>query len=213
MSDSGDTRARRVPRQERSRAIVEAILEAARRILTHDGLAALTTSRIADLAGVSVGSLYRYFPNKQAIVAAVLETLQDEESRASADEDAIVERLSRVPPEEAIRAIVLYNVDYHRQQLALGESFYQAHHREFSVGARIGRHAGLRRIRRVLEAHAAALQIRDLDAAVFLLARGPSSLTRVTLEESPELLGEPDYIEDLVRLFLLFFGLRAPPSA
>ena len=116
MSDSGDTRARRVPRQERSRAIVEAILEAARRILTHDGLAALTTSRIADLAGVSVGSLYRYFPNKQAIVAAVLETLQDEESRASADEDAIVERVSRVPPEEAIRAIVLYNVDYHRQQ-------------------------------------------------------------------------------------------------
>ena len=210
--DPDERRRRRVPRQARSQVLVDAILEATRLILDRDGFSALTTSRIAEVAGVSVGSLYRYFPNKQAVVTAVLETFQNEEIEASSDEDAIVARLSSVPAAEAIRAIVLYNVEYHRHLLSLGDSFYQAHHRDFSVGARVGRPAGLRRIRRVLQAHESVLKLRDLDAAAFLLARGPSSLTRQTLEESPDLLLDPDYIDDVVRLFLGFFGLAAPPE-
>ncbi|MFT3922139.1 MAG: TetR family transcriptional regulator [Myxococcales bacterium] len=60
--------ARKAPRQARSNRLVEAILEAAVRVLSHEGAAAFTTSRVAERAGVSVGSLYQYFPNKQAIL-------------------------------------------------------------------------------------------------------------------------------------------------
>lgn len=59
---------RKQPRQARSARVVEAILEAAVRVLSRDGAAAFTTIRVAEQAGVSVGSLYQYFPNKQAIL-------------------------------------------------------------------------------------------------------------------------------------------------
>jgi AcrR family transcriptional regulator len=52
---------------------VEAILEAAARVLEREGVRRLTTGRVAEVAGVSVGSLYQYFPNKQAIAAALVE--------------------------------------------------------------------------------------------------------------------------------------------
>lgn len=63
---------RRKPRQARSRDTVEVLLEAAARVFRRDGWRA-TTNRIASEAGVSVGSLYEYFPNKQALLAALAE--------------------------------------------------------------------------------------------------------------------------------------------
>ncbi|NLS17527.1 TetR/AcrR family transcriptional regulator [Rhizobium sp. P40RR-XXII] len=63
--------ARREPKQERSRHSVEAILEAVQRVVNRHGAKAITTNRIAEAAGVSIGSLYQYFPDKQAIFAAL----------------------------------------------------------------------------------------------------------------------------------------------
>jgi len=62
---------RKEPRQERSRDTVEAILRATARILGRHGWEALTTNQVAEVAGVSVGSLYQYFPNKLALIEAV----------------------------------------------------------------------------------------------------------------------------------------------
>ncbi len=62
---------RRAPKQERSRQTVEAVLEAVRRVLTRHGPRAVTTNRVAEAAGVSIGSLYQYFPDKQAIFMAL----------------------------------------------------------------------------------------------------------------------------------------------
>jgi AcrR family transcriptional regulator len=66
-------RTARTPQQTRSRATVEAILEASARILERDGARALTTARIAREAGVGVGSLYEYFDGKNAVVRALCE--------------------------------------------------------------------------------------------------------------------------------------------
>lgn len=62
---------RKLPRQERSRALVDAIVEAAADILVRNGREALTTNAVACRAGVSIGSLYQYFANREAIIAAV----------------------------------------------------------------------------------------------------------------------------------------------
>lgn len=62
---------RRTPRQARARETVSFIFEAAVRILEADGLDALTTNRIAALAGVSIGTLYQYFPNREALLEAL----------------------------------------------------------------------------------------------------------------------------------------------
>jgi AcrR family transcriptional regulator len=62
---------RKVPRQARSRATTDAILAAAAHILGERGWAGLTTNTVAEVAGVSIGSLYQYFPNKLALIEAV----------------------------------------------------------------------------------------------------------------------------------------------
>ena len=63
---------RKKPIQTRSTVTVDAIVEATIRILRQDGWAACTTTRIAALAGVSVGSLYQYFPNRNAIAVEII---------------------------------------------------------------------------------------------------------------------------------------------
>jgi AcrR family transcriptional regulator len=63
--------ARKSPSQERSRRTVERILDAAARIFHEQGYAGATTNDVADEAGVSVGSLYQYFPNKDSLLVAL----------------------------------------------------------------------------------------------------------------------------------------------
>ncbi len=66
-------RPRKLPAQRRAVATVSAILEATARVLVARGYAGLTTNRVAERAGVSVGTLYEYFPGKEALVASVVE--------------------------------------------------------------------------------------------------------------------------------------------
>lgn len=66
------------PQQARSRSTVNAILEAAARILARHGWAEFTTNAVAEAAGVGIGSLYQYFPNKMAIVDSILQRHFDE---------------------------------------------------------------------------------------------------------------------------------------
>jgi AcrR family transcriptional regulator len=65
--------ARKSPQQSRSRVTVESILDGAIRVLEQEGSLALTTTRIAQAAGVSVGTLYQYFPNRKSILDALQE--------------------------------------------------------------------------------------------------------------------------------------------
>lgn len=79
MADQPTSRisSRKAPKQARSAELVSAILEAAVQVLTQEGAQRFTTARVAEKAGVSVGSLYQYFPNK----AAILFRLQSDEWR------------------------------------------------------------------------------------------------------------------------------------
>lgn len=80
---------RKEPRQARSRATTDAVLDAAAHILGERGWAGLTTNAVAELAGVSIGSLYQYFPNKLALIEAVRRRHFDDVLavlRAAADE-------------------------------------------------------------------------------------------------------------------------------
>src|SRR5215475_16200078 len=67
------TNPRKQASQQRSRATVDALIEATARILVKEGFDKASTNRIAEQAGVSVGSLYQYFPSKEALVGAVID--------------------------------------------------------------------------------------------------------------------------------------------
>jgi AcrR family transcriptional regulator len=91
---STEISARKLPRQARSARLVADTLEAAVRILRRDGAQRFTAARVAEAAGISVGSLYQYFPNKEAILFR-LQT--DEWQRTGAMLDGIMGDRSRDP--------------------------------------------------------------------------------------------------------------------
>jgi AcrR family transcriptional regulator len=64
---------RKLPRQERSAFMVNTILQAATRVLSEESLEGFNTNRVANVAGISVGSLYQYFPNKSSLIATLIE--------------------------------------------------------------------------------------------------------------------------------------------
>lgn len=70
---SADLKPRKTPRQARSEATVDAIFQATIQVLLAGGPYKLTTTRVAERAGVSVGTMYQYFPHKQALLYAVLQ--------------------------------------------------------------------------------------------------------------------------------------------
>lgn len=94
---------RKTPRQERAQATVDAILTASATILRQQGYDGLTTNKVADAAGVSVGSLYQYFPGKDALVTATMLTFGGRQQKRLFDALARVEH----EPIEVVVKIVM----------------------------------------------------------------------------------------------------------
>jgi AcrR family transcriptional regulator len=77
MPQANPTKARKTPLQARSKLMVETILDATARVLVEEGFSRTTTNRVAERAGISVGSLYQYFPSREALVAAVAQRFSE----------------------------------------------------------------------------------------------------------------------------------------
>jgi AcrR family transcriptional regulator len=93
---------RKQPQQARSTELVSAILEAAVRVLEREGAQRFTTARVAEKAGVSVGSVYQYFPNK----ASILFRLQSDEWRQTTDMMRGILEDRATPPLDRLRRLV-----------------------------------------------------------------------------------------------------------
>ncbi|MER8763783.1 TetR family transcriptional regulator [Mesorhizobium sp. M0601] len=104
MSDNRSPRisSRKQPKQARSAELVAAILQAAVQVLAREGAQRFTTARVAEKAGVSVGSLYQYFPNK----AAILFRLQSDEWRQTTSLLRDILEDIRKPPLDRLRDLV-----------------------------------------------------------------------------------------------------------
>ena len=114
--------ARKEPKQERSSQLVAAVLEGAIRVLQKEGARRFTMARIAERAGVSVGSLYQYFPNKEAI----LFQLQRQEWKTTTDMLEKILAPSKVPPlvrlRQAIHAFFQSECDEAELRVALEDA-------------------------------------------------------------------------------------------
>lgn len=179
-------RKRRIPRQARAGSTVDAILEATLQLLETHGADQLTTNHIAQRAGVSIGTIYQYFRNKKAILAALAER------RADTVRDNIADLIIRDPGAHTIRPIIR----------ALAKSF------QGSLGAReaLSDVAGAKALSQHHEAFLAAIEgrarlsIELTPERAFILTHTPISLLRAAAI-TPELGLDPQVLEDeLVRL-------------
>ena len=169
------TKPRKIASQERSRATIDALVEATARILVKEGFDKASTNRIAEVAGVSVGSLYQYFPSKEALVFAVVECHQQQIMQTVRGE--LAEVLAQ-PVEKAVRKLVAVAVKAHRVDPKL--------HRVLAEQIpRVGRLEKLESFNRenytvfrtYLESHRDELRVDDLELAAFVCVTAIEALT------------------------------------
>jgi AcrR family transcriptional regulator len=194
---------RRQPKQRRSRQTVEAVLDAVLRIMKREGVASLTTNRIAEVAGVSVGSVYQYFPDKRAIFAAMHDRHVAEISRLV--ESTLVDHAS-ASLEDLMRALVEAMVDAHSSDPELHELLRTLPHggdgsRAFEVRLR-----GACRLAISSRPHRGRTP-RDLDRTLFVLPHMVNALAHGAAFRRPPGLSLTAAREEAVRAVLAY--LRA----
>ncbi|WP_445165418.1 TetR/AcrR family transcriptional regulator [Mycolicibacterium sp. Dal123E01] len=122
IAPSDRFRPRKQPRQVRAAETQQRILDAAAQVFAEYGYAAGTTNRIADRAQVSIGSLYQYFPNKDAVLRALMQAHADAGARLIAERTA--DGLP-APLEEALRVFVRATIDNHRDDPRLHRVLFE----------------------------------------------------------------------------------------
>jgi len=201
---------RKVPRQKRSQETVDAILAATAHILSREGLERATTNAIAARAGVSIGSLYQYFPDKESLVRAL------NERHTREIQDLLTRRFAEVreaPIPEAVRAIVRAMVEVHRHDPDLHRVLVQA---TPAVGAK----EETRRLEEAaagllvgfFRARAAELRIQDYGLSAFLLVQSVEALTHAAVLEHPALLEDERFVEETTRMIVGYLTDGAPEA-
>jgi AcrR family transcriptional regulator len=173
---------RRNPRQRRAVATVDAVLDAVIRLLKREGFGALTTNRIAEVAGVSIGSVYQYFADKSAIFAALHQRHIEEIDRLIA---GTLVKHAASPLNELIRALVEAMVDAHTEDPELfGLLASEVPHRAGSTQDFAPRLHGVFRL--AISSKAPELEKRgDLDKVVFVVANMVESLSHAVALRRP----------------------------
>ncbi len=197
------TAPRKSPTQQRSRATVDAIVDATARVLVRDGYDALSTNRVAQEAGVSVGSLYQYFPGKEALVAAVMEQY------ASRMQENIAGRMQNAPPAATAEDVATEMI---RAMLAAQQAEPRLHRALVEQVPRIG---ALRRLHelftnyeRLVEAwlleNIERIEVKDAKMAAFVLVAAVEGLVNRATLDRPDLVASGKLEEQILRLVLAY---------
>lgn len=220
MARRAETKPRKGGSQSRSRATVDALIEATARVLTKEGYERTTTNRIAFAAGVSIGSLYQYFPGKEALVAAVVERHARDLSRVVRDTYL---RIATLPIETGAREFVQAAIAAHRVDPRLHRILDEEVPRAGlnNVDAAVQNANGL--FRAYLEAHRGEIDVVDPELAAFILVTTVEALTHSAVLHRPEILaGEKAaaFVDEVTGLILRYLlprsgrrRRRARPSA
>lgn len=200
-------KSRKLPKQARSKASVEAMLEATTRILLEGGVDILTTNRVAELAGVSIGSLYQYFPNKASLIAALIEHHVDYEVATLSN---LFNDWNGPIGEPLIRAIIKEFIQIHLDDLELTKLLHE------QVSYLECRNA-LRQATKHFEALMVVILQGNIQHKVssdaikikaFVVTNAIDSVVQLALAENTDLLSEPAFTDELVSLVMQTFTAR-----
>lgn len=214
-------RQKKQPRQSRAKFTVKVILDAAEQLLLQKGLDAVTTRRVARRAGVGVGTLYEYFPNRDAILIQLANRRMRRRRREAIPTFLELESETHALP-ELFEIAAEHAIDMDRTLLHLGREFHIRYARHFYFGAYypqdVGR--GRRKILEDIERRIAGLLARrsrevgekDTALAAFLIARAVRGMVDVMIEERSELLDSPAFPAMLQRVMLAIADYRPKAS-
>ncbi|MBL8932926.1 MAG: TetR family transcriptional regulator [Archangium sp.] len=199
---------RKLPTQARAQHTVNAILRATAHILKTKGYAECSTNAVAKKAGVSIGSLYQYFPSKEALITALAE------EHAQKARDLMLESIAAAAAqprsvEEMVRAYIAAMVRLHADDPELHRVLM-----EQLPGIRVGvlamqrasnQTAGL--VRAWLEAHRSQLREVDVEVATYVLITSVEAVTHLRLMDRPAQLDTETLVDELSELVLRYLGI------
>ncbi len=193
---------RKLPQQERSRMTVEAILEATAHILAEEGYDKTNTNHIALRAGVSIGSLYQYFPNKESLMVALMEQHAHEMAELV---ELKLNNLFDAPLEIAIPELVKAVIAAH----AINPRLHQVLHEEIPRSERLQqmqradeRIADL--LRSYLKRWEKRIHPQNLEMTVFILSRTVESLCHSAVIEHPKFVRNSEFEQEVSNLLIFY---------
>ena len=199
---------RKAPQQDRSKETVEAVFEAMFQMLQRGEVQDPSMQAIADRAGVSVGSVYQYFPSKLALVNAMLGFHLRKQMDAL---ERSLEASRGLGPHEAARVLVDAVVDDKRRRTALERGLLRYFLRAgdlLSLTQCDERMTAA--VQRFLEALGPQVRQTDLGMAAFIISNALRAAVLLALAQCPERLDDPRFKTELVQLVV---GYLEPPAS
>lgn len=195
---------RKQPHQARARATVEAILAATAQVLMREGSERITTNRVAELAGVSIGSVYQYFPNKASLVSTLIERHHE---RMLAQLTSATREMQAAGLVDAVRAYVRALLEAHALEPELHRALIQEmprligadRLRMFSAECELA-------VQGYLEYHRQKLRVQNLSLTAFLLVTTVEAVAHAAVLDRPKVLRDEEFVAalgDLVLRYLL----------
>ncbi len=193
---------RKTPVQSRAKVTSEAILEAAEIIILKDGYEKATTNYIAERAGVSIGSLYQYFPNKDAVLSALIEL---KVSRLANGVRLILRDSMDFPLDEASRRILTYLLENFREHKVLLYSLAK----QTPELVELTRNLSVEKFthatsKALFERHQDEITPKNLDQALNILEIAVLSNIRRYILEEPADMTDEEFIDEMVKLSMAY---------
>lgn len=187
---------RKQPRQARSVATVSAILEGVAQVLETDGFEKMTTTRVAERAGTSVGTLYQYYPSKEALLVAVVEAKMARIDRALS---TIFDLPAKTALGEKVRVMITALLAEKRNRPRLNAELARQTPRLEQlrlIGRTLDRAHGM--VRALLEAHRDETDVTDADLAAWLVVHAVNGMIDGALLGAPKRLADPRLADAIV---------------
>ncbi|MBU3599373.1 TetR/AcrR family transcriptional regulator [Polynucleobacter sp. 30F-ANTBAC] len=206
---------RKRPNQSRSRALVDAVEQACLRILDEGGEEALTVSRIAEVSGAAVGSIYQYFPNKEAIIGMLYERALDEEANRLL---LMREKLVGLPLKSSLREIIANIIRVELRLSKLNQAFHLKYHAALHLGMWRSPYKTTKEFidgtwLPLLEMHKNEITTPHPDLAAYLIGQGLRSVIRSILEDLPSQLETEALLDNLVAMAIGCLQIKDSPES
>jgi AcrR family transcriptional regulator len=209
MAKKPATTPRKLPKQSRSRVTVEAILEATTHILVEEGYDKANTNRIAERAGISIGSLYQYFPNKEALMTALMEQhAQEMVELVETKLDQLFDSPLEIAIPEIITAVVAAHAINPRLHQVLSDEIPRS---ERSPQMQKADERITILLRAYLERWSDRIQPQNLDLTVFILSRTVDSLCHAAVIEYPNFVDDNQFEQEVANLLLSYLTKNLDP--
>lgn len=210
MTKNKDTKAKiqlKSPTQERSRQTVATILEACAQLMVQESFYEITTDKIAKEAGVSIGSLYQFFGNKESVVLALIKKIHSEDKLIISER---VKTIGTLPVEQRVRGIVELMMEVMTSKPELRQKIQSI--QNYLVDAQYLSEVNSYYVA-LFKQELPQLAGRDMDKVAYILVNLCFGLLSTIGMEKPQFTQDKGLVEEIMTLVSKYLDLNKPLSA